>query len=82
MWQKWWHDHGTKILGFGSAAIGVLEYVDEQTIKAVEFVAGAHYGPLISHGLVAASGLLTARRGFLNTAKKKLESEQPADGPH
>jgi hypothetical protein len=82
MWKKWWTDHGTKIIGFATAAIGVLEYVDDQTIKAVEFVAGPHYGPIVSHGLVAASGLLAARRGFLNTAKKKLEAEQPSDGPH
>lgn len=77
--KKWWADHGTKILGFASAAVGVLEYVDDQTIKAVEFVGGTHYGPILSHGLVAVSGLLVARRGFLNTAKKKLDD---ANQPH
>lgn len=80
MWNKWWAEHGTKILGFGSAAIGMLEYVDEQTIKAVEFVAGPKAGPVISHGLVALSGLLVARRGFINTAKKKLDDA--ANGSH
>ena len=81
-WNTWWHEHGTKILGFGGVAIGALEYIDDQTIKAVESVAGPHYGPLLSHGLTAIGGLLVARRGYLNTARKKLEADQAANAPH
>lgn len=74
--KKWWTEHGTKILGYATAAVGILEYLDEQTIKAIEFVAGPKAGPIISHGLVAISGLLTAKRGFTNSAKKAEQSSE------
>lgn len=69
LWKKWWAAHGTKIVGFGTAAVSVLEYVDDQTVKAVEFVAGPKYGPVVSHGITAVAGLLAAKRGFTNSAK-------------
>lgn len=71
--KSWWTNHGTKILGFGTAALGMLTYIDEQTIKAVEYVLGPHWGPIASHGLIALSGFMTARRGWLNSQKKALE---------
>lgn len=75
--QDFWTNHGTKIIGFGTAAIGALEYVDEQTIKAVEFIAGPHWGPVLSHGLVAVAGFLAAKRGFTNSQKKNAVVPQP-----
>ena len=68
--QRWWTDHGTKIIGFGTVAIGAIEYIDSQTIKAIEFIAGPHWGPIASHGLVAAAGFLAAKRGFTNSKNK------------
>lgn len=79
--RKWWIEHGTKILGFFTAAIAILEYIDAQTIQAVEFVLGHKYGPIASHGLIALSGILAAKRGWANTAAKKL-AEEKANGPH
>lgn len=77
--HAWWIDHGTKILGFLTAAIGMLEYVDTQTINAVEFVFGPKYGPIVSHGLIALSGFLVAKRGWANTEAKKIAAEKSAN---
>lgn len=79
--HAWWLDHGTKILGFATAAIGMLEYIDSQTIQAVEFVFGPKYGTIISHGLVAVSGFLVAKRGWANTEAKKIAAEKSASPP-
>lgn len=68
--KTWWQLHGTKILGIGTAAVGMLEYVDAQTVQAINLVLGPKYGPMASHGLVAVAGLLTAKRGFVNSKKK------------
>lgn len=72
--RSWWSNHGTKILGFGSALLGAATYVDEQTIHAIEFVSGPHWGPIFSHGLMVVAGLMTAWRGFLNSQKKLLDA--------
>lgn len=79
--KAWWLEHGTKILGFVTAAIGMLEYVDTQTINAVEFIFGPKYGPIASHGLIALAGFLTAKRGWANTAAKKIAAEKASAGP-
>lgn len=68
--KQWWAGHGTKALGFGGAFIGALEYVDAQTLQAINSVLGPKYGPMVSHGLTAIGGLLVAKRGFTNSKKK------------
>jgi hypothetical protein len=65
--QKWWTLHGTKILGYGSAAIATVEYIDQKTVQLVETTFGPKYGPMLSHGILLISGLLTAKRGFVNS---------------
>jgi len=54
-----WKSHGTKILGFAQVTVGVLAVADgifsDQSLKYV----------------LLASGLLTAWRGYFNSAQNK-----------
>ena len=64
-----WKNHGTKVIGFGSAALGALAYIDHSTIQVVETTLGPKYGPITSHGLLIGAGLATAYRGFKNSQR-------------
>jgi hypothetical protein len=68
-WQKWWGNHGTKILGFGATVIGVAGMIDRATIDEIGKVFGPKYGPLVVHALIIVGGLLVAKRGFTNSRK-------------
>lgn len=67
--SNYWKTHGTKILGFGSAIVGAIEYIDHQTVQLIESTFGPKHGPVISHIIMVVAGLLTAYRGFSNSAK-------------
>jgi hypothetical protein len=67
--RSYWGSHGTKIIGFVTAAIATLEFVDQATINVIVTTLGPKWGPVVSHVILIASGLLTARRGFHNGAK-------------
>ena len=54
----WWNDHGTKILGFGQVTVGAL-------------TAGGLIPPHHMKYWVTVGGLLTAWRGFVNSANLK-----------
>lgn len=54
----WWKNHGTKILGFAQVTIAVLATATDV------------FTPLVLKALVLASGLLTAWRGFMNSASQ------------
>lgn len=54
-----WKKHGTKILGFSQVTIGVLA------------VADGIFPPESMKYILLASGLLTAWRGFFNSAQAK-----------
>jgi len=69
IWQGWWASHGTKIIGFITAGIATLEFVDQATINVIVTTLGPKWGPVVSHAILIISGLMTARRGFHNSAK-------------
>lgn len=69
IFQCYWHKHGTKIIGFGSAAIATLEFIDQATINVIVTTLGPKWGPVVSHIILIIAGLMTARRGFRNSAK-------------
>jgi hypothetical protein len=66
-----WKSHGTKVTGFATAALGALTYVDHETLNLIQGTFGPKYGPHVTHGILVASGLLTAYRGFSNSAAAK-----------
>jgi hypothetical protein len=66
--QGWWKLHGTKIIGFLTAAIAAIEFIDQATINLIVTTLGPKWGPVVSHTLLITAGLLTARRGFHNSA--------------
>lgn len=62
-----WHRSGTKILGFGTALIGLLEFIDQNTIQLVSSGLGPKWGPITAHGIQIVTGIMVARRGFINS---------------
>ena len=70
--KGFWFENGTKVLGAFEALLGVLEYVDSQTIQLLSEVFGPTYGPMVSRGLQITMGLLTARRGYVNDRRRGL----------
>jgi len=66
-----WHKHGTKLLGFGTTALGVITYVDKETVNMLQDVIGVHG----VHYVLVASGLATAWRGFTNSKKAQVTNE-------
>jgi hypothetical protein len=66
-----WHSHGTKVLGFATAAVGLIEYVDSATINLVGSFLGPKWGPVASKGLQVAAGLMVAHRGYMNTNRNR-----------
>ena len=65
--KLWWAEHGTKILGFGSTAIGTLSMIDATTVHLIEQTFGPHWGHRIASGLMILGGIGVAARGFTNT---------------
>ena len=65
-----WRDNGTKLLGFGSVAIGALSALDHDTLQLIESEFGPHYGPHVMHALLIAGGVSVAMRGFANSKGK------------
>jgi len=68
--KSWWVAHGTKILGFWTALVGAVAYIDEKTVNLIQTT----LGDVWAHGILIFSGLATAYRGFKNSAN--------ANGPH
>lgn len=66
-WRAYWASHGTKVLGFGSAVVGTLEFVDQATVQLISSI--PHIGPYLGKGILISSGLMVARRGFTNSHK-------------
>lgn len=65
--KLWWKDHGTKILGYGTAALATIEFVDHVTLQLIERTLGPKLGPPVSLFIQIVGGLLTARRGYANS---------------
>ncbi len=72
-----WRQHGTKILGYGSIAIGTLEAVDRETANYVGEFFGPKYGPHVSHLLLVIGGLAVAHRGYKNSQTIKSNLSPP-----
>jgi hypothetical protein len=72
MMKGWWTNHGTKILGFGTALITAVSYIDEKTVNIIQTTLGDAW----AHGILIVSGLATAYRGFVNSQVNK------ANGPN
>lgn len=77
IFQCYWHKHGTKIIGFGTAVVGFLEYVDHATVQLIETSLGPKWGAFVSHLILVAAGLATAYRGFKNSQKASLPPPSP-----
>lgn len=67
--KQWWASHGTKILGFGTALIGMLAFIDQGTLQLIDSAFGPVWGKKISLLVMMVSGLSTAWRGFTNSKK-------------
>jgi hypothetical protein len=59
---KFWYSHIQFFLGLFTAATGLLEYVDANTINLLGGFCGPKYGPVVSKGLQCGAGLLIAYR--------------------
>jgi hypothetical protein len=77
--NDFWRNHGTKLIGFLSTAIGALEFLDSTTLRVIERALGPQWGPRVSNGVLILAGLATAYRGFLNSARTPdvLPAPQP-----
>jgi len=62
-----WKANGTKIIGYVTAAVGILAYVDTETINLIGSLFGPTDGPRVVRGLMIFSGLATAYRGHYNS---------------
>lgn len=62
-----WKKHGTKVIGYVSAVAGIVEFIDMKTVNLIE-TSFPKYGPYVSHGILIASGVMTAYRGHKNSA--------------
>lgn len=67
LWRLWWKNHGTKIYGYGQTGVGMLAYLDHETVKAVESFAGPVWGPRFTFFCVIAAGAGVAKRGYRNS---------------
>lgn len=67
--SRTWKHHGTKILGYGSALIGVLEAIDEKTVNLLAYLAGPKWGPIVSAVIMAGAGIAVAFRGHTNSTQ-------------
>lgn len=62
--MSWWTNHGTKIIGAATTAVGVLGAVDPAVL-------GAALGPKGTSYAAALAGILTILRGVQNTNAQK-----------
>ena len=62
-----WKNHGTKVIGFGTAILGSISFLDATTAHLIEQALGPHWGHIVSSALLIIGGLGTAYRGFSNT---------------
>lgn len=67
--KDYWHNHGTKIIGFASTAVGILTLIDSATWQGIERALGPQLGEHVANGVLILSGVMTAYRGFRNTAR-------------
>jgi hypothetical protein len=81
--KEYWHKHGTKLIGFVSSAIGVVELIDSTTWQVIERLLGPQLGKVVSNGVLILSGVMTAYRGFRNSAQRAdvLPPPQPRTPP-
>jgi hypothetical protein len=63
------HNHATKVIGFGSSVLGAISLVDATTLHLIEQALGPHKGHQVSSALLIIGGLGTAYRGFQNSKK-------------
>jgi len=69
IWKRWWVDHGTKITGFAASIAGTITMIDHETVNMIGQIFGPTWEPRIVRGILVLAGLITAHRGFTNTAK-------------
>lgn len=62
--------HGTKLIGFGQVTLGALAIADQQMIAAA-------FGQNGLRWIILGSGVLTAWRGFYNSAQAKPNANAP-----
>lgn len=67
--QSFWDRHGTKLIGIGATAIGLLEFIDQATIQLIASLFGPKYGPYVGKIILIGAGVMVARRGFSNTRR-------------
>lgn len=65
-----WVNHGTKIIGFVTSAIGALALLDHETLDLIGQILGPNNGPIFTRVILLISGLATAYRGYRNSAPK------------
>lgn len=65
-----WAHSGTKVIGFGTTALGALSLLDATTVHLIEQTFGPHWGHRVSSGLLILGGVGTAVRGFTNSKPK------------
>lgn len=69
--RRWWRNHGTKITGYTTSAVGVIAVSDP---KLVTDVFGQTWGERIFRWCLLAAGIITAIRGHQNTKRAQQES--------
>lgn len=65
-----WATNGTKIYGYGGAALSCLTLLDRETIDVIGATFGPKWGPVVTHGLTIAGGLGVAYRGHVNSRRE------------
>jgi hypothetical protein len=61
---KFYANHIQKTMGFVQIAVGVLSYVDSQTIHLGAQILGPKWGPIVESTIQVGAGLVTAYRAF------------------
>jgi hypothetical protein len=61
-----WHAYKTRITGWVSAGLGVLAYIDHETINSIGSLLGPVWGPRAVRLALIAAGLTTAFIGHQN----------------
>ena len=64
-----WSQHGTKLIGAGSALVGTLTLIDHETADKIGETLGPVWGPRVKHALWIGAGIGTAYRGFTNSRR-------------
>jgi hypothetical protein len=74
-----WLANGTKIIGYATAALGILAYLDTETINLIGTLFGPVNGPRVIRGMMIFSGVMTAARGHFNTRRLKDVDDKDED---